>query len=281
MEKIVEKLKKFGYVDDSNENKGEVRDRVMEKGSVEDIFYVEEGMLPNSRGGFSEESPLGIENVFGGDGKVRFPWEKPKEEEKQEEGSVRRKSRTSLAELTLPESELRRLTNLTFQKKHKTRIGGGGVTQAVVEMIHERWKTSEIVRLKIEGPPALNMKRMHEILELASYSNVKTPQEKSENTSEENEDTEQLAEVKYEDEVDKLLDSLGPRFKDWPGCDPLPVDADMLPGIVPGYQPPFRVLPYGVRSTLGLKEATSLRRLARVLPITFCFRYAFSCVAHN
>lgn len=327
MEKIVEKLKKFGYVDDSNENKGEVRDRVMEKGSVEDIFYVEEGMLPNSRGGFSEESPLGIENVFGGDGKVRFPWEKPKEEEKQEEGSVRRKSRTSLAELTLPESELRRLTNLTFQKKHKTRIGGGGVTQAVVEMIHERWKTSEIVRLKIEGPPALNMKRMHEILErktgglviwrsgtslslyrgvsyevpsvklnkqiykkndtssaplptvadksvgdfseLASYSNVKTPQEKSENTSQEKEDTEQLAEVKYEDEVDKLLDSLGPRFKDWPGCDPLPVDADMLPGIVPGYQPPFRVLPYGVRSTLGLKEATSLRRLARVLPPHF------------
>ncbi|KAI5347921.1 hypothetical protein L3X38_000808 [Prunus dulcis] len=327
MEKIVEKLKKFGYVDDSNENKGEVRDRVIEKGSVEDIFYVEEGMLPNSRGGFSEESPLGIENVFGGDGKVRFPWEKPKEEEKEEEGSVRRKSRTSLAELTLPESELRRLTNLTFQKKHKTRIGGGGVTQAVVEMIHERWKTSEIVRLKIEGPPALNMKRMHEILErktgglviwrsgtslslyrgvsyevpsvklnkriykkhdisstplptvadksvgdfaeLASYSNVKTPQEKSENTSQEKEDTEQLAEVKYEDEVDKLLDSLGPRFKDWPGCDPLPVDADMLPGIVPGYQPPFRVLPYGVRSTLGLKEATSLRRLARVLPPHF------------
>lgn len=327
MEKIVEKLKKFGYVDDSNENKGEVRDRVIEKGSVEDIFYVEEGMLPNSRGGFSEESPLGIENVFGGDGKVRFPWEKPKEEEKQEEGSVRRKSRTSLAELTLPESELRRLTNLTFQKKHKTRIGGGGVTQAVVEMIHERWKTSEIVRLKIEGPPALNMKRMHEILErktgglviwrsgtslslyrgvsyevpsvklnkriykkndissaplptvadksvgdfaeLASYSNVKTPKEKSENTSQEKEDTEQLAEVKYEDEVDKLLDSLGPRFKDWPGCDPLPVDADMLPGIVPGYQPPFRVLPYGVRSTLGLKEATSLRRLARVLPPHF------------
>lgn len=166
MEKIVEKLKKFGYVDDSNDSKGEVRERVIEKGSVEDIFYVEEGMLPNSRGGFSVDSPLGVENVFGSDGKVRFPWEKPAEEEKQEEGSVRRKSRTSVAELTLPESELRRLRNLTFQKKHKTRIGGAGVTQAVVDMIHERWKTSEIVRLKVEGPPALNMKRMHEILEV-------------------------------------------------------------------------------------------------------------------
>jgi hypothetical protein len=166
MEKIVEKLKKFGYIADKDENKGEVRDRVIEKGSVEDIFYVEEGMLPNSRGGFSAESPLGVENLFGGDGEVRFPWEKPKEKEKQEDGSMRRKSRTSLAELTLPETELRRLRNLTFQKKHKTKIGGAGVTQAVVEMIHERWKTTEIVRLKIEGPPALNMKRMHEILEV-------------------------------------------------------------------------------------------------------------------
>ncbi|KAM1923889.1 hypothetical protein ACFX15_021736 [Malus domestica] len=327
MEKIVEKLKKFGYVDDSNDSKGEVRGRVIEKGSVEDIFYVEEGMLPNSRGRFSADSPLGVENVFGSDGKVRFPWEKPAEEEKQEEGSVRRKSRTSVAELTLPESELRRLRNLTFQKKHKTRIGGAGVTQAVVDMIHERWKTSEIVRLKVEGPPALNMKRMHEILErktgglvvwrsgtslslyrgvsyevpsvqlnkriykkndsssaslptvadksvgdfveIASYGNVNTPQEKLESTFLEKKDTEQLPEVKYEDEVDELLDSLGPRFKDWPGCDPLPVDADMLPGIVPGYEPPFRVLPYGVRSSLGLQEATSLRRLARVLPPHF------------
>ncbi|KAM1301589.1 hypothetical protein ACFX2H_012603 [Malus domestica] len=328
MQKIVEKLTKFGYVDDSNEGKGEARERVIEKGSVEDIFYVEEGMLPNSRGGFSAESPLGIENVFGSDGKVRFPWEKPAEEEKQDQGSVRRKSRTSVAELTLPESELRRLRNLTFQKKHKTKIGGAGVTQAVVDMIHERWKTSEIVRLKVEGPPALNMKRMHEILErktgglvvwrsgtslslyrgvsyevpsvqlnkriyekkeissstsfpnvadkslgdfveLAYYGNVNTPQEKPESTSLEKKDTDQLPEVKYEDEVDKLLDSLGPRFKDWPGCDPLPVDADMLPGLVPGYEPPFRVLPYGVRSSLGLQEATSLRRLARVLPPHF------------
>ena len=101
-------------------------------------------------------------------GEVRFPWEKPKENEEQEGGFMRR-SRTSLAELTLLESELKRLRNLTFQKKHKTRIGGGGVTQAVVDVIHERWKTSEIVRLKIEGLPALNMKRIHEILEVCFF----------------------------------------------------------------------------------------------------------------
>lgn len=77
------------------------------------------------------------------------------------------------------------------------------------------------------------------------------------------------AEIKYEHEIDKLLDSLGPRYTDWAGSDPLPVDADLLPGIVPGFKPPFRILPYGVRSTLGRKEGTALRRLARVLPPHF------------
>lgn len=78
-----------------------------------------------------------------------------------------------------------------------------------------------------------------------------------------------LPETKYEDVVDELLDGLGPRYEDWPGSDPLPVDADLLPAIVLGYQPPFRLLPYGVRATLGGNEATSLRRLARVLPPHF------------
>lgn len=170
MDKIVEKLKKFGYMDDVKETKENVQEKRIEKGSIEDIFYVEEGILPNPQGGFSLDSPLGIESKGGGNGEVRFPWEKPKKP-KAEEGSVRMKSRTSLAELTIPESELRRLMNLTLRTKSKTKIGGGGVTQAVVDTIHEKWKTSEIVKLKCEGAAALNMKRIHEILEVCFLSN--------------------------------------------------------------------------------------------------------------
>lgn len=171
MDRIVEKLKKFGYDDDDDDEKKDhnTKERVIEKGSVEDIFYVEEGILPNTKGGFSSESPFGV-GRFGSDGgEVRFPWEKKTvvdDEEEEDRKGLRKKSKTSLAELTLPESELKRLLKLTFEKKHKTRIGGGGVTQAVVDKIHERWKTSEIVRLKFEGDAALNMKRMHEILEV-------------------------------------------------------------------------------------------------------------------
>lgn len=83
------------------------------------------------------------------------------------------------------------------------------------------------------------------------------------------ENTEINDELNYEKEVDKLLEGLGPRYTDWPGCDPLPVDADLLPGTVPGYQPPFRILPYGVKATLVGREATNLRRLARFLPPHF------------
>ncbi|KAM3754404.1 hypothetical protein ACB098_03G162600 [Castanea mollissima] len=309
MEKIVEKLKKFGYVDDGNEGKEKGNERVIEKGSVEDIFYVEEGMLLNLRGGFSPKSPLGVESMFGGDGVVRFPWEKPKEEE--EEGGImaRRKSRTSLAELTLPESKLRRLRILTFQKKHKTRIGGAGDTQEVVDMIRERSKTSEIILerkigglviwrsgtslslyrgVSFEVPEVKLNKRILKKKEFPSNSlptatekttrgpsesgtdgKVHAPQANSNSTSVEKKVREPLPEVKYKDKVDKLLDGLGPRYTDWPGCDPLPVDADMLPAVVPGYQPPFRVLPYGVRSTLGAKGATNVRRLAMVLPPHF------------
>lgn len=167
MERIVEKLKKFGYMDDVNEESD--KKNVIEKGSVEDIFYVEEGLLPNTRGGFSKEFPFGDENVSRGvDGEVTFPWEKniPNEARR----SVDSRKNRSLAELTLPQSELSRLRNLALKVKNKTRVGGAGVTQQVVESIREKWKSSEVVRLKIEGPPALNMRRVHETLEVRNIT---------------------------------------------------------------------------------------------------------------
>ncbi|CAH8276699.1 unnamed protein product [Arabidopsis lyrata] len=319
MEKIVEKLKKYGFVDDDQFQDKEVeQERRIEERAVEDRFYVKEG-----RGGFSEESPFG---VFGGN-EVKFPWEKVSSMEKKElvngEWTAKKESRYSLAERTLSESELNRLRNVMFRTKSKMRVTGAGVTQAVVDAIQEKWKSSEIVRLKIEGASALNMRRMHEILErktgglviwrsgtsIALYNykggnnrdgsgnmnkqiyrraetlqsslptNTSTvdqsvqlvhlPQLEKEPTVVGNKDRTSPHEVEYEDEINELLEGLGPRYTDWQGGYPLPVDADLLPGIVPVYEPPFRVLPYGVRSTLGTKEATSLRRIATVLPPHF------------
>lgn len=70
-------------------------------------------------------------------------------------------------------------------------------------------------------------------------------------------------------ELNHLLDALGPRYKDWCGREPLPVDADLLPSVVPGYKPPFRLLPYGIRHCLKNNEMTTFRRLARTMPPHF------------
>jgi len=76
-------------------------------------------------------------------------------------------------------------------------------------------------------------------------------------------------EAQLAEEADCLLDGLGPRFTDWWGYDPLPVDADLLPAVVPGYRRPFRLLPFGIQPKLTNDEMTTLRRLSRPLPCHF------------
>lgn len=76
-------------------------------------------------------------------------------------------------------------------------------------------------------------------------------------------------EAQLAEEVNRLLDGLGPRFTNWWGYDPLPVDADLLPAILPGYRKPFRLLPYGVKPKLTNDELTILKRLGWPLPCHF------------
>ncbi|GJZ00399.1 reverse transcriptase domain-containing protein [Tanacetum coccineum] len=140
----------------SNSNNGSTMDRIVKK--LKKFGCFAECARP--------DSSLGVEDVFrGSDGKVRFPWEKPGVEDGEKRNSVKLKSKPCVAELTLPESELRRLRNLAFRLKNKTRITGAGVTREMVAGIKDKWKSAEVVKLKVEGSGALNMKRMHEILE--------------------------------------------------------------------------------------------------------------------
>lgn len=73
----------------------------------------------------------------------------------------------------------------------------------------------------------------------------------------------------YERETDRLLDGLGPRFVDWWMHKPLPVDADLLPEVVPGFSPPLRLCPPNERPKLSDDELTYLRKLAHPLPTHF------------
>ncbi|XP_058088029.1 chloroplastic group IIA intron splicing facilitator CRS1, chloroplastic isoform X2 [Magnolia sinica] len=73
----------------------------------------------------------------------------------------------------------------------------------------------------------------------------------------------------FEREANRLLDGLGPRFVDWWWSKPLPVDADLLPEVVPGFRPPCRLCPPRMRPKLTDDELTYLRKLARPLPTHF------------
>ncbi|KAK1397733.1 CRM-domain containing factor CFM2, chloroplastic [Heracleum sosnowskyi] len=238
----------------------------------------------------------------------------------------------SLAELKLSSNELKRLRTIGIKLKQKLKVGKAGVTEGIVNGIHERWRHTELVKIKCDDICRLNMKRTHDLIERKtgglviwrSGSNMivyrgaeyKYPYFLNEDDGTnktlqfddridgENEKCSSLmdgvrsagsplsnktvkppliqgvgspnrvrfqlpGELQLAEESDHLLDGLGPRFTDWWGYDPLPVDADLLPAVVSGYRKPFRLLPYGVKPILTNDEMTTLKRLGRPLPCHF------------
>ncbi|KAL0410482.1 UNVERIFIED_CONTAM: CRM-domain containing factor CFM3, chloroplastic/mitochondrial [Sesamum latifolium] len=258
---------------------------------------------------------------------MRLPWERKIDEEFVKEEKSRNRN-TELAERLIPEPELKRLRNVSLRMVERMKVGAAGVTQALVDAIHEKWKDEEVVKLKFEGPSSKNMRRTHEILEsrtgglviwrsgssvvlyrgmtykldcVKSYSkHVQGDAGASGSYQEDSpesikvkrlngaaESSRVLSEKEQMDlsELDLLLHELGPRFIDWSGREPVPVDADLLPAVVPGFKTPFRLLPYGTRQALRDKEMTYLRRTARLVPPHFALgmleRSARSCDGHG
>ncbi|KEH32512.1 putative RNA-binding, CRM domain-containing protein [Medicago truncatula] len=228
----------------------------------------------------------------------------------------KRRSNTELAEKFIPEHELRRLRNMALRMVERFSVGVAGITQELVDAIHEKWMVDEVVKFKFDSPLSANMKRAHQILEsktggivvwrsgssivlyrgmsyklpcIESYTKVYNAKENAVDNSVDvgsgssvevsvkemvgpidfNRDSaEYLKDMSEEEsmeliELNLLLDELGPRFNDWTGREPLPVDADQLPAVVPGYKTPFRLLPYGVKPCLSNKEMTDMRRVSR------------------
>ncbi|OEL27010.1 CRM-domain containing factor CFM3, chloroplastic/mitochondrial [Dichanthelium oligosanthes] len=274
-------------------------------------------------------------------GPVLLPWERVVEDDDAfGGGNAGKRSNTELAERTIPEHELRRLRDAALRMKERIKVGSGGVTQDIVESIHRKWQVDEVVKMRFEGPPSLNMKRTHDLLEVRNFmvhiylqlmkndsfcdlafvnqdrtggiviwrsgrsvvlyrgmnynlqcvqsyakvteidsdkevagANSAVPIHGGHNLQKSRVDGVKRStssgsfslelEATEAFDIDAFLDQLGPRYKDWSGRSPIPVDADLLPGVVSGYKPPFRLLPYKIKSTLRDKEMTALRRLAR------------------
>ncbi|KAJ4873414.1 CRS1 / YhbY (CRM) domain-containing protein [Raphanus sativus] len=106
---------------------------------------------------------------------VLLPWEKNEEEQVGERnegdgGGVamakkRRARAPSLAELTIEDSELRRLRRDGMYLRVRINIPKAGLTQAVMEKIHDTWRKEELVRFKFHEVLARDMRTAHEIVE--------------------------------------------------------------------------------------------------------------------
>lgn len=100
-----------------------------------------------------------------------FPWDRDEKDEVEEgEGEGRLKKRKvkppTMAELTLEEQELRRLRRVGMEVRDRISVPKAGLTQAVLEKIHDKWRKEEVVRLKFHEVLARDMKTAHAIVEV-------------------------------------------------------------------------------------------------------------------
>ncbi|XP_075501213.1 CRM-domain containing factor CFM2, chloroplastic isoform X2 [Primulina tabacum] len=349
IQRIAEKLRSLGYLEVgiNNENPEETPSSCPVSPSPGEIFVPLRSHLPKHRVGHTLDPSWSmpgnpVPEPGSGDAIQRFQELRRvvlKEKEEERLRNQKKERAPTLAELTLPVDEIKRLTSLGIGLKKKLKVGKAGITEGIVNGIHERWRRYEVVRIACEDICKLNMKRTHDLLERKtgglviwrSGSNIilyrgaeyKYPYFFADNNSSDDSSSGSSPDIKTDEgvngeigmssqgnkavespvhnscmrisrpplvqgvglpdrvrfqlpgeallteEAEKLLEGLGPRFTDWWGYDPLPVDADLLPAIVPGYRRPFRLLPYGVKPKLTNDEMTTLRRLGLPLPCHF------------
>ncbi|KAL6505839.1 CRM-domain containing factor cfm2, chloroplastic [Orobanche hederae] len=344
IQRISEKLRSLGYLEESSSDASD-EPSISGANSPGEIFVPLPSRLPKYRVGYTldpswstPENPVPEPRARSAIQRFHELRRGVLDEERERIRKPRkqkRESAPSLAELTLPASELRRLRSIGIALQKKLKVGKAGITEGIVNGIHERWRHSEVVKITCEDICRLNMKRTHELLEKKTgglvvwrsgskiilyrgadykYPYFVTDRLSNESSSKESPDVymnqrilgtqspgasaldssglnseaqisrppliqgvglpnrvrfQLSGEAQIAEEADALLEGLGPRFSDWWGNDPLPVDADLLPAVIPGYRRPFRLLPYGVKPKLTNDEMTTLRRLGRPLPIHF------------
>ncbi|KAL4577594.1 hypothetical protein LXL04_013704 [Taraxacum kok-saghyz] len=224
----------------------------------------------------------------------KMPWER---EERMVFRRTKREKTVTAADITLNEELLERLRAEARRMRKWVKVKKAGVNEGVLEQIRLIWKTDQLAMLKFDMPLCRNMDRAREIVEIKTggfvvwskqdtlvlyrgcnyremqpsfHGGQKIP---SPNTSfldiDVIEKTTPVQGSLYEREADRLLDGLGPRFIDWWMPKPLPIDADLLPAIVPGYKPPSRFSLMNGPSKLTDNELTHLRKQAYHFPTHF------------
>lgn len=173
IQRIAEKLRNLGFLEEAQET----HHPETGSGSAGEIFIPTPDQLPVRRIGHTIDgswstpanpvpepgSGIAITRYH----EVKGELEKQKEIVARAEGKKRKRTvPPTVAELTVPEEELRRLRSAGIRLRKKIIVGKAGITEGIVNGIHERWRRLEVVKIKCEDLCRINMKRTHETLEV-------------------------------------------------------------------------------------------------------------------
>lgn len=166
IERIVLRLRNLGLgPDDEDENEDEEEEGfdsmpVTGEEKLEDLLK-REWARPNTM--FLDENNEG-------DGESLLPWEREEKERGERKAVGLRRTvikAPTLAELTIEDEELRRLRRIGMHLRERINVPKAGITQAVLEKIHDKWRKNELVRLKFHEFLATDMKTAHEVVEVS------------------------------------------------------------------------------------------------------------------
>ncbi|KAF6137403.1 hypothetical protein GIB67_036440 [Kingdonia uniflora] len=172
IERIVHRLRNLGL--DSDGEEGDNDDDGVE--GVDDIGSNEKGE-EEKLGDLLQRKWVRPDTIMSDDdddddddeGSMVLPWERGDNVGEGEKGRLggkkKRVSAPSLAELTIEDQELRRLRTVGMTLRERISVPKAGVTQMVLEKIHEQWRKSELVRLKFHEDLAHDMRTAHELVE--------------------------------------------------------------------------------------------------------------------
>lgn len=171
--RIADKLRSLGYVEETNDKKLPPNETLGH--SPGEIFVPLPERIPKHRVGHTLDPSWSTpENPVPkpGSGTAMRRYNELRKEvwrekvRRRSEGNVESDKVPTMAELKLAPEELRRLRSVGIAVKTRLKIGKAGITEGIVNGIHERWRRTEVVKIVCEDLCRLNMKRTHDLLEV-------------------------------------------------------------------------------------------------------------------
>ncbi|CAN1159184.1 CRM-domain containing factor CFM3, chloroplastic/mitochondrial [Linum perenne] len=170
VDRIVLRLRNLGLAANDEEEEEENGEEERGKGQILTAVNGEERLSDLLKREWIRPDTI-LEGVDDDDEKVTLPWEREEKLEigdEEEDGSKERKRKArapTLAELTMEDEELRRLRKMGMTLRERINVPKAGITEQVLEKIHDKWRRDELVRLKFHEFLAHDMKTGHEIVE--------------------------------------------------------------------------------------------------------------------